>query len=175
MSEAVVAKSKGGRGPATKWQPIPGPEWSSLFEAAKAAKQWQDPLLPPHVKGIWKSYRKNPGGKECCIYQCNAHKDCPRLQKVCYEDYGCYRRHAANEHGTELNAKARSNATFTNAQLAYATSAVDNGGTPATIRNNMTLDTSTAMEDAGINPLRAKREAGGLAGKGLLSSLTNAH
>ena len=175
MSKALKKKSKGRRGEATKWQPVPGPEWSTLFEACKAAKQWQDPLLPPHVKGTWKTYPKNPGTQQCRIYQCNAHKDCPRLQKVCNEDYACYKRHAANEHATELNNKARSNATFTNEQLAYAITAVDNGGTPAAIRNNLTLDTSTAMEDAGVNPLRAKRAAGGLLGKGQHSSLANVH
>ena len=162
------------RGSAQAWQPVPGPEWPSLLEAQKAAKGWQDPTLPPHVKGRWKSYRRNPGNTYGTIYQCSAHKDCPRLQKVCFVDLACYRRFVANEHSSELNNKRRSNATFTEAQLAYTINAVDNGGTPAAIRNNLTLETGKAMEDAGINPLRAKREAGGLKGKCYHNDSTNA-
>ena len=178
MRKAVARKAvakKGRKGGAEPWQPVPSPDWSTLKEAQEAAKGWQDPALPPHVKGRWKSYRRNPGSTESTIYQCNAHKDCPCLQKVCLVDLACYRRFVAHEHGTQLNDKQRSNATFTDTQRTYAIAAIDNGSTPAAIRNNMTLETCKSMEDAGINPLRAKRGAGGLKGKGPLHHITNAH
>ena len=129
---------------------------TSLAEAKILAKQ--------HEGLHWKVHRKNPGVRgTTAIFQCNSHVNCPRLLRVALIR-GVYCNQVRGDHSTEVNLYARSNSSCTFDEQKLLKFGLDSGGKPGGIHSAMTKEMSRVLKLQGKDPLKHKRDEGGLKG-----------
>jgi hypothetical protein len=141
----------------SKYITVDGTNATSLAEARILAKQ--------HEGLHWKVNRKSPGNSSqgTAIFQCNSHVNCPRLLRVALIR-GVYYIQVRGDHSTEVNLYARSNSSCTFEEQAQLQFGLDSGGKPGGIHSAMTKEVSSMLKLQGKDPLKHKRDEGGLKG-----------
>ena len=140
----------------SKYITVDDTQATSLAEAKILAKQ--------HEGLHWKVHRKNPGVRgTTAIFQCNSHVNCPRLLRVALIR-GVYCIQVRGDHSTEVNLYARSNSSCTFDEQKLLKFGLDSGGKPGGIHSAMTKEMSSVLKLQGKDPLKHKRDEGGLKG-----------
>jgi hypothetical protein len=131
---------------------------TSLAEAKILAKQ--------HEGLHWKVHRKAPGTKSkgTAVFQCNSHVNCPRLLRVACIQGIYYLQVKGGDHSSEVNVYARSNSSCTFDEQKLLKFGLDSGGKPGGIHSAMTKEVSSVLKLQGKDPLKHKRDEGGLKG-----------
>ena len=157
----LAAAGRALRGAAIQWEEAEG-SWATWAEACKDAKTWPD-MASGGAAGMWSSYYSRKG--RLMVLRCNAHKDCPRQQKVALNGLsGRFERFAAFEHAGEANDRRRSNSALTLAQERTLTEGLDMGAKPMEVLNAVTKTRRAELKAQGKNPLLHKKPEGGLKG-----------
>ena len=158
----LAAAIRATRGAAIPWECADG-TWSTFAEASKAARNWSDQSTVGG-QGHWKTEYSNKK-RNILSLRCIAHKDCPFLQKVGWNQAsGCFARYTAFAHATEANDRRRSNSSLTFAQQATVLDGLDMGGKPMEVLNAITKKRKAELIAQGKNPLQHKKAKGGLKG-----------
>ena len=131
---------------------------TSLAEAKILAKQ--------HEGLHWKVHRKCPGHayQGTAVFQCNSHVNCPRLLRVACIQGIYYLQVKGGDHSSEVNVYARSNSSCTFEEQKLLKFGLDSGGKPGGIHSAMTKEVSSMLKLQGKDPLKHKRDEGGLKG-----------
>ena len=158
----LAAATRATRGAAFPWEGADG-TWSTFAEASKAARNWSDQSTGGG-QGHWFTEYSNKK-RNILSLRCIAHKDCPFLQKVAWNQAsGCFARYTAFAHAAEANDRRRSNSALTFAQRATLLEGLDMGGKPMEVLNAITKKRKAELIAQGKNPLQYKKAKGGLKG-----------
>jgi hypothetical protein len=113
-----------------QWLPVNSVTYETMAEGRMVLKGMEG--------GKWK-WAASPGdGRTSSNFQCNAHKECPRLLKVQICDNG-YVIMGTGEHGTEVKGKRRKNSTLNFEMEAEVRKSMDQGGKSAGLRVALTM------------------------------------
>ena len=151
--------------PATKLVAVMSSKYITVDETKATSLEGAKILAKQHEGLHWKVHRKCPGHayQGTAVFQCNSHVNCPRLLRVALIR-GVYCIQVRGDHSTEVNVYARSNSSCTFDEQALLKFGLDSGGKPGGIHSAMTKEMSSVLKLQGKDPLKHKRDEGGLKG-----------